>query len=137
MAIVVPDVAEGEMLELILNQTLTLGLFSNDVTLANTNTAASFTAVSGGGYATKSLTLANWDVITGSTSTGIYYSHQTWTFTGATDSPGTIYGYYITDAAGVIFYAERFPSANVPFTPKNGSIIKIKPVITLASVNTD
>src|SRR3990167_3121364 len=121
MAIVVPDVAEGEMLELILNQALSLKLFSNNVTLANTNTASSFTEVAGGGYASKSLTFANWIITTGSPSNGTYDSHQTWTFTGATNSPGTIYGYYITDAAGVIFYAERFPSANVPFTPKNGS----------------
>lgn len=130
MSLLVPSVGEAAMLDLILNQTLTLKLFSNNRTPAEGDTAASYTEVSGGGYANKSLLSAGWSITTGDPTYALYTA-QDFTFTGATDAPGTIYGYYVVDGSNVLLWVERFAPAVVPFTPVNGSIIRITPRIEL------
>ena len=137
MALVVPNASEKTALELILNQALSLRLYSNNVTPANTDVLATYTVVAGGGYANVDLTYANWTVTAGSPTEALYASHLSFTFTGATTAPGTIYGYYIVDAGGLLVCAERFPAANVPWTPTAGALIRIRPRITLASVSGD
>lgn len=135
MSVVVPNVGTRVYIELMLGGTLTAKLYSNNKVPALTDTAASYTPVSGGGYANKSLTFANWDFTTANPALAIYNAFLQWSFTGATDAPGTIYGYYIVNAGGTLIQAERFPAGSIPFSPINGSYIKVKPRITVASAN--
>ena len=127
MSLVVPNVGEDRALTKILTDALTLKLYSNNVTPGEADTSASYTEVSGGGYASKSLTLANWGIIDG---VALYNAVQSFSFTGATAAPSVIYGYYVVDASNVLCWAERFVESVVPFTPVNGSIIYLTPRFT-------
>lgn len=127
MAIVVPNAFEVLVLNWILKtENLSLRLYSNNYTPVEGSTLAAFTEVIGGGYAAKTLIAANWTNTAGDPSFGLY-AQQTFSFTGPTSAPSTIYGYYVVDAANVVRWAERFPGANVPFTPVAGSSIRITP----------
>lgn len=127
MAIVIPNVAEVAVLNFFLTtEDLFLRLFSNNVTPSETSTAASFTQVAGGGYSQITLDKDDWTVTSGDPTFAVQ-AQKTFAFTGATTAPSTIYGYYVVNAAGVLQWAERFPGANVPFTPIAGSSIKITP----------
>lgn len=131
MPLVVPDAIEDDVLTSLLTSALTMRLYSNNYTPIGGSATANFTQVSGGGYAGKALTLANWSITSG---LAVYNALQEWTFTGATDSPGTIYGYYvIRNSDSRLIWAERFPVANVPFTPIAGSVIRILPRLTCVS----
>ncbi len=112
-----------------------LKLFSNNVTPATTDTEATYTEVAGGGYAAIVLDKNEFTVTPGDPSQALYSDFQDFNFTGATDAPGSIYGYYIVDGANNLIVAERFPVSQVPFVPINGSLIRIKPKITAGSVN--
>lgn len=134
MSLIVPNAYEVEALNDLLTPPLTLRLYGNAATPSGTSTAAAFTEITGGGYAAKPLTLANWNISAGDPSQAVYNATQAWTFTGIIDPPGTIYGYFVTrDSDGLLMWAERFPAANVPFVPINGSIIKILPKYTAQS----
>lgn len=142
MTLIVPDVGEVAMLKSFLALAgqlavpYSLRLFSNDETPDAASVAGDFTLVTGGGYAHKSLTAASWDITSDAPSKIQYNAAQAFVFTGATDAPGTIYGYIIIDANGVLIAAERLPFP--PYTPAiNGDTINITPVITLGSVNSD
>jgi hypothetical protein len=125
MSLVVPNVGELLVLDNYLkSQNLFLALYSNNVTPGETDTFATYTPVAGGGYALKTLVAASWTNTAGAPSFGIY-AQQTFTFTGVTTAPGTIYGLYIYDAANVVRAAQRF--ATVPFTPIAGARIRITP----------
>ena len=134
MSMVIPDVLEVEIITTLLTPALTLRLYSNNATPIGTSSAASFTEVAGGGYAALPLTFAHWGITSGNPSTAIYDTTQTFTFTGVTNAPGTIYGYYVTrNSDGKLMWAERFASGLVPFTPIAGSVIKILPRFTADS----
>lgn len=134
MSLVVPDAVEVIILQMFLNTNLTLRLFGNNATPAANSTAASFNEIAGGGYANKALTFAGWSFVSGSPSYGLY-AKQSWTFTGAINAPGTIYGYFITrDSDGILLWAERFNPAAVPFTPIVGSLVEVTPKFTGSSV---
>lgn len=142
MSLVVPDVGEVAMLNSILSVTasavldpLILKLYSNNITPANSDTAGTYTTVVGGGYASVSLDKTNWVVTGGSPSVAQYNAFISFSFTGATNAPGTIYGYYIVDTNNTLICAERFPAP--PFTPINGSLIRVKPRLTCASSVSD
>jgi hypothetical protein len=129
MAIVVPNGGEDIFLSYAVNKVTTTRdlvyrLFATNVTPAETDTAGSYTEAAGGGYANKTLTGANWTVSSGTAS----YAEQTYTFTGALTTNGTVYGYYVTRATDAdILLAEAFTS----FTPtNNGDNIKLTPQIT-------
>lgn len=127
MTLVVPNVGEELALNKYLKlENLTLKLYSNNITPGETDTAATYTEVAGGGYASKTLTAASWTVTPDAPTVGLYAA-QDFTFTGVTDAPGTIYGYYVVDAANVLRWAERFDAGVVPFTPVLGSVIRITP----------
>jgi len=127
MSIVIPNVAEVAVLNYFLTtEDLYLRLYSNNVTPNESSTAASFTQVTGGGYAQILLPKGSWTVTPGDPSVATQ-AQKTFSFTGATGAPSTIYGYYVVNAAGVLQWAERFPGANVPFTPIAGSSIKVTP----------
>lgn len=134
MSLIVPDTIEVEVLTNVLTPALTMKLYSNNFTPAHDSSAASFTEVTGGGYASKPLTFANWAITPGDPSQAIYNALQQWTFTGPTTGPGTIYGYYVTrNSDGKLMWAERFPSGVVPFVTINGSVIKVFPRFTAQS----
>lgn len=121
-----PRVAEVKALQKILNQSITLHLYGNDVIPAKGDTAATYTEITGGGYVAKSLLYANWSIVSGSPSRASY-THQDFTFTGPIDSPSTIYGYYMLDADGILFGSERFEETVIPFTPVVNSLIRVNP----------
>lgn len=121
-----PNAAKVVAANKFLDENLTLRLFSNNHTPAVGDTIASYTQVAGGGYAAKTLIVASWSVVSGNPTVATYAA-QDFAFTGTTTAPGTIYGYYITDAANVIRGSQRFSDLVVPFTPVNGSLIRITP----------
>lgn len=135
MTLLVPYSAQVLFLQRILTEDCKLKLFSNDHTPGQTDTVASLTEVSGGGYAEITLTFANWTITEGDPSVAVYTDFQDWNFTGTTSGPGTIYGYYITDDGETeLLWEERFDPADVPFTPISGSLVRVKPRITSDSV---
>lgn len=135
MTLVVPQVGQENNLNLWLDQVLTLKLFSNNITPGLTDTNASYTEVSGGGYADIELDFAEFSIVAGSPSVALYSDFQDFAFTGATSGPGTIYGYYIVNPDDVLICAERFAAEDVPFEPINGSLIRVKPRITAANAD--
>lgn len=129
MSLVVANAQELEVLAWYLQtEDLFLRLYTNNVTPNETSTAASFNNVvaGGSGYVPKTLDKTLWLLTAGDPSYG-EYPEQVFGFAGAIDIPGTIYGYYVVNAAGTLRWAERFPGANVPFSPINGSTIKFTP----------
>ncbi len=119
---------------------LKLKLFTNDVTPAHDSVAGTFTEMGAvQGYTEKTLTTTGWNAGTAGTGTGtslsnkaaITYPQQQWTFDG-TGGTVTVYGYFITDAAGTtLLGAERFATAQT--VSASGDIIKIDPKLTLST----
>lgn len=124
MTLLVPNVAEQAILNKYLNQTFTLRLYCNDIIPSETDTAATYIEVGGGSYDYKSLIFSGWTISALGVAT---YAAQDFSFSGATNSPGEIYGYYVLDANSLIAWAERFAEAVIPFTPGAGSLIRINP----------
>lgn len=134
MGLVVPDILELETLNNVLVSPLTLRLYSNNKVPAGGDNAASYTEVVGGGYASLPLLLANWSITAGTPSAAQYNTLEQWTFSGVTNAPGTVYGYYVTrNSDGKLMWAERFPAGSLPFSPVAGSIIRIIPRFTAGS----
>lgn len=132
MALVVPDEGERRLLEYIVNKAsptdVVIHLYINSVDLTTeTFTAASFTEANASGYASETLTGANWTVATdGGVSTAVYNSTITFLF----EAGQSVYGYYITDTSGNILWAEQFPGA--PFNlPVAGGEIAVRPQVQL------
>lgn len=97
---------------------LTLKLFCNNATPADTSTAGTFTECTGGSYAAKTLTNGSWTESQQSGISQVLYADQTWTFSGALTTNGTIYGWFIVDADGNLTCAEAFGTT---FTPANNN----------------
>lgn len=132
MTILVPNVGENIALSYLVGKTTTVrdliyNLFATNVTPAETDTAGSYTAAAGGGYASKTLTGASWTVTNGAP-TSAAYAQQTWTFTGALTTNATVYGYFVTRVTDAdLVLAETFTN----FTPaNNGDQILLTPQIT-------
>lgn len=129
MTIMIQNNAEGDALDGFTGKTalstLVLRLYSNNITPAETDTAATYTEYGATGYSAIVLTAANWTTTEGAPS-HTDYAQQTFTMTGAGDA----YGYYYTrNTGGRVAGAERFTGA--PFSiPAGGGTIKITPVIT-------
>jgi hypothetical protein len=130
MAGVVPNVGEVEFLKAMLavtamNATMTLKLYTNNVTPGESDTAGTYTGAAGFGYADITLNGASWTVSTdGSGVTSGVYALQSWTFTGAL---GNVYGYFVVRAdTGVLLFAERFSDGPYPIS-FNGDIINVTP----------
>ena len=134
MGLVVPSALQVDILTDLLTSALSMKLFSNDHDPVIGDTVAAYTEVSGGGYASKPLTIGNWTITPGAPTVALYNANQQWTFTGVTGAPGTIYGYYVVrDSDNELMWAERFPDALVPFVPEAGSKIQVLPKTTLQS----
>lgn len=131
MTLLVPNGSEQIMLEAFLNKTapqdLVLRLYSSDTTPSESDTEATYTEVTGGGYSAANITAASWTITPGNPTTAAY-PEVTFAFTGAV---GNVYGYYVTQVtSGSLMWAERF--TNGPFNiQNNGDEIKITPQITL------
>jgi hypothetical protein len=131
MTLLAPSAGEVCMLNNLLHnaaipENLLLKLYSNSKAPAAGDTAASYTEVSGGGYAAKTLTNgASWTTTSGTPSYSTYTA-QTFNFTGTI----TTYGYFIVGAtSGTIYWAEEiYPSGQ---TFNNGDSLTITPKITL------
>jgi len=109
---------------------LTLKLYTNDVTPDDADVAGDYTEAAGGGYAAKTLSNGSWTVTTANDPSDAVYAQQTFTFTGALTGTATIYGYFIVDADGVLFAAEKFATT---FTPaNNGDQVLVTPTIKLS-----
>ena len=127
MTLVVQEIGTKRILDFLIANTLTLKLYSNNITPAVTDVASTYTEVTGGGYASKSLTAANWTVTQGNPSTAEYNSVQTWTFTGAIGGSTNAYGYFIVDSGGNLIFSERFSTT---VTPILGTVIVVTPSIS-------
>lgn len=131
MTLRIPSPSEALLLEYMLGKTavdtLQVRLFSNNVTPGESDTSATYTQVSGNGYAGISLTAANWTVSAGDPTVATY-PQITFTFTGAA---GNVYGYYVVAAtSGNLLWAERFTDG--PYNiAQAGDSIKITPRMTL------
>jgi hypothetical protein len=132
MALLVPNVGEVLALQNFLNnaapQNQVLRLYTNNITPAEGDTAATYTEASGGGYSAKNLTGSSWTITAGAPSEASY-ARQDFVFTSV-PSPATMYGYYVTQVtSGTLMWAERFPSA--PFTIINANDeVRVTPKIT-------
>jgi len=131
MALVLPNVGEGIILNYVANidapENLVLRLFSNNVTPAETDTDVTYTEVTGGGYASKTLTGGDWTMTPGDPS-DITASQQTFLFSG---SVGDVYGYYFTRLTGTeLMWSEVFTDG--PYNIANsGDEIRVTPTFTL------
>lgn len=128
MALVLVNGGSKRILDFLVANDLTLRLYSNNKTPAISDIAADYDNVSGGGYAQITLTQNNWTVSAGNPSIALYNFFVEFFFTGITNAPFTIYGYYVLDSLGNLMWAERFPV--VPFTPQDGSLISVRPRFT-------
>ena len=132
MAIVVPDGGEVLALGFLVNKTvpenLVLCLYQNNITPAEADTVATYTAATFTGYAQLTLTGASW-VITGGAPSSAAYAQQTFTSTAGAQNQ-SIYGYFLKRlTTGDLVYAERFSDG--PYTiVNNGDNIKVTPTIT-------
>jgi len=133
MALVVPDEGERRLLEYIVNKTpttdLVLHLYVNSVSLSSESfTTSSFTEATASGYASATLTGSNWTVSTAGSgvTTAIYNTSITFTFS----TGQSVYGYYVTNTASQILWAEEFSGA--PFNlPVGGGEISVRPQVQL------
>lgn len=126
--LVVPNIGSKKILDFVLDRTLTLRLYSNDVSPGLTTVAADLEEVTGGGYSEVDLEFNRWDVTQGNPSIGLYDDYITFLFTGVTGDGGEVYGYYVIDEDGNLMWAQYFDVA--PFTPIAGAIIKVRPRFT-------
>lgn len=131
MAGVVPNAAEVDALNYILNkdtpEDILLKLFTNNVTPAETDTAAAYTEAAVAGYAAITLGGAAWTVTGGDPTQG-EAAAQLFTMTAA----GNFYGYFmVRQTSGVIVGAERFSGA--PYAlPSGGGDISVTPTYTVS-----
>lgn len=103
-----------------------LRLYNNNVDPGETSTETTFTEPTIGGYHLITLTGAGWTITQLAGVTTAVYSEETFTFTTGV----SIYGYYVTNSAGNIMWAEKFTGA--PFElPASGGNISITAKLTL------
>jgi len=106
----------------------TLKLYSNDVTPAEGDTAATYTEATIAGYVAKALTRATWNAAStdggGITSKTYPNATTTWPFTGT----GVVVGYFVIKAvAGTILWAERvFNSPGQTFNNLDSFTLTVK-----------
>lgn len=138
MALTLADVGADCVLKTYFNNTrpaggnnFTLKLFTNNVTPADTDTAATYTEATGGGYAAITLTNGSFTVTVGNDPSDAVYAQQTFTFTGALTGNPAIYGYFVVDADGILQWAEARAAGT--FTPaNNGDTYKVTPKFQLS-----
>lgn len=136
MAMTIANEGQAEMLKRITGgavaENIALRLYSNNVTIADTVTSASFTEVANGnGYTTggKVLSAGSWGAPSGSDPASSAYAQQTWTC--VTAAIGTVYGYYLIGVtSGKIYGCEQF--AGAPLSIQVGDVLNVTPTLQLA-----
>lgn len=131
MPLNVPDVGEAIALEAFVNRTppqnLVARLFTNNITPADTDTAATYTEANGTnfpGYAGITLTGASWGAYA---SGSVSYAQQTWTASGV--ATADVYGYFMTQVtSGILAWSERDASAPFPIRV-SGDAVRLTPTI--------
>lgn len=138
MALVVPDVAEVQMLLRLVgtipsvDRNQVMKLYTAPLgTITESFTAASFTEATAAGYAPATLVPGGWTAsTTAGTSTATYAPDITFSFTAAE----AVVGYYVVDTTSptpVLLWAESFSGG--PFVlPGSGGQIQITPTLSLA-----
>jgi hypothetical protein len=131
MTLLVSNSAEAIIMGNFLNKTapqdLRLKLYSSDTTPAESDTQATYTETTGGGYSDVALTAASWTITPGNPTLSAY-PEITFSFTGVA---GNVYGYYVVqEISGALLWAERFTSAPLNIQ-NNGDEIRITLQITL------
>jgi hypothetical protein len=130
MALNVPDVGENKIAAMIVNkgapEDLVLKLFSNNITPADSDTAASYTECNFPGYAAITLPGASWSTPSGGTTT---FAERTFT-RNVTGTPQNVYGYYVVQlTSGVLMWSERDASGPFAMT-NNGDTVRVTPTMT-------
>lgn len=92
---------------------LTLKLFVNNRTPADTDIAASYVEAVGGGYAAKTLAVADCTVESVDGICHAVFPMQTFAFTGPLTTNTVVYGAYVVDADNNMIFAE----ASAAYTP--------------------
>jgi hypothetical protein len=113
--------------------TYVLRLYQNNHTPAITDTAANYTEATFTGYA--AINLVSWGnaFLNGSSISEMDEIARTFTQTGV-GVTNNIYGYYVTDGAGVLIWAELNP--NGVFNMNNtGLTYTVQPILTLANAD--
>ena len=113
MTLVVPNASEATLLQAALGVDAVLHLYTNVVVLGSDTVVGDLDEAGGGGYA--SVALGGWTVTPGSPSLATI-GVKTFLFSGPLVGGAAIRGYYVTDAAGNLLWAEEKPA---PFTPEN------------------
>ena len=128
MTLVVPNTADILMLQYILNRTITLHLFTNNLTPGKSTALSDITESTDAGYASISLPDSGWSYATTLGVSAATYAQQTFTITVGT----SIYGYYLTSTDGLL-WVERFPTAPyvLPNTDPGGGEILVTPTFNL------
>jgi hypothetical protein len=129
MPLLVPNVGEVRMLELILSSSFTLRLYKNDKTPDESDTFGSYVEADFAGYTSMSLNGGSWTITSGEP-TSASYPQQSFT-SSITQTPQSIYGYYVVDSSNILMWAERF--SNGPYNVVNADdVIKLTPKIELS-----
>lgn len=130
MPLNVPDVGENIVLGALVNKTapqdLVLRLFKNNITPADTDTAATYTEATFSGYAAITLAGASWNApASGSIA---FSAQQSFICSGAASE--SVYGYYLTQlSSGLLVWSERDASAPFPIA-NSGDTVRLTPTIT-------
>lgn len=134
MALLVPNDGAEIAIGCFVNKTTPenpkLDIYNNDRTPAEGDTAASYTAATGGGYpGSQTLTGSSWTISADVDPAEASYAQQTFTWTSVPGTP-SMYGYFVrTVTGGILMWAERF--ASPPYTIANANDqIKVTPKIT-------
>lgn len=131
MSLLVPNLAEKQALEILLNKRLpddlVLCLFKNNKTPADADVLADYTEADFTGYAAAPLTPASWTVTAGAP-TEATYPEETFTSSAGSQSQN-VYGYYVKEnnTDNVLRWAERFSDGPYQIV-NNGDVIKVTPV---------
>ena len=134
MAMLVPNTGEVLVLEMLVNKTaaqdLILKLFVNNVTPAETDTAATYTEATFTGYTAATLAGASWGSGSGGAPSSITYGSQQSFTASAGSQTDDVYGYfYVQSTSGTLLAAEL--DAAAPFAIRNsGDKVQMTPAIT-------
>lgn len=110
----------------VVDQQLTLRLYSNAHTPQVPDSIVDYVEVVGGGYAAIPLAGANWVFTPGQPSIALYDAFLSFIFTAA-PTPATVYGYLITNQDDLLVLVEQFFDSQAPFVAFAGAILQIRP----------